>query len=83
MVESMLTTVDNPYDPFTQFDAWYAFDTQAGYNTAGFLARIIVTSEDLPQPSQDLAMELAIDEIIAENVTGLYRRATREVPDIL
>jgi hypothetical protein len=26
-VEYALTTVDNPFDPFTEFNAWYAYDT--------------------------------------------------------
>ncbi len=28
-----LTTVDNPYDPFTQWDEWYAYDEGKGYAT--------------------------------------------------
>ena len=31
--EYMLTTIDNPFNPFTNFDDWYAFDTSKGYNT--------------------------------------------------
>ena len=36
----MITTIDNPYNPFTQFDEWYAFDEGKGYCTSGYLARI-------------------------------------------
>ena len=39
-VEYMLTTVDNPFDPFTRFDEWLEYDTHMGYNTAAFLDRI-------------------------------------------
>lgn len=74
MVEHMLTTVDNPFDPFTQFDEWYSFDEAHGYRTSGFLARIIRTSDDLSDADQSLAIELAIDEIVRENVSGLYRK---------
>ncbi len=45
--EYMLTTEDNPYNPFTNFDEWYAFDTQKGYNTCGYLARVSFTSSEL------------------------------------
>ena len=38
-----LTTFDNPYDPFDQFDQWYMFDTDKGYNSAAYLARIAKT----------------------------------------
>jgi hypothetical protein len=74
VVEHMLTTVDNPYDPFTQFDEWLEFDERAGYNTIAFLGRVIRTSDDLSEEDQSLAIELAIDEIVSENVLGLYRK---------
>jgi hypothetical protein len=79
MEEHMLTTVDNPYDPFIQWDEWYAFDRQAGYNTPSFLARVIVTSDDLSEADQSLAIEEAIDEIVKYNVLGLYRKVSSKV----
>ena len=36
----MLTTFDNPFDPFEQFTSWFLFDVEKGYNTCGRLARI-------------------------------------------
>lgn len=75
--ESMLTTVDNPFSPFTEFRAWFAFDTAAGYNTSGFLDRIAKTSDELSETDHQLAIEQAIDEIVAENVLGLYRKVIR------
>jgi len=74
VAEHMLTTVDNPYDPFTQFDEWYAFDVAAGYNTSAFLARIVKTSTELSEADQSLAIEEAIDEIVRENVSGVHRK---------
>lgn len=74
MALHMLTTVDNPYDPSTQFDEWYAFDMAAGYNTTSLLARIVKTSDELSDADQDAAIEDAIDEIVKENVSGVHRK---------
>ena len=82
MIKSMLTTVDNPFDPFDEFDAWYEFDTRAGHHSSSFLARIVVTSTEMSEADQNLAVEQAIDEIVDENVFGVHRKVTREVPDI-
>ena len=70
----MLTTIDNPYDPFTQFDEWYAFDEQKGYHTCSLLARIANTSEELSETEIAYAQEQAIDEIIELNILGLYKK---------
>jgi hypothetical protein len=78
MVDHMLTTVDNPFDPFTDFDAWYSFDLAHGYDTPGFLARIVKTSDGLSQSDQDQALEDAIDEIVKENITGVYKKVTAQ-----
>jgi hypothetical protein len=74
MAEHMLTTVDNPFDPFTDWDAWYAFDEAHGYHSTAFLARVIKTSDELSDADQSAAIEDAIDEIVNENVSGLYRK---------
>jgi hypothetical protein len=76
--EYMLTTVDNPYNPFTDFNAWLAFDIRMGYNSSAFLARIAMLPEDLPEPYQSLAIQSAIDEIVRENVSGMWRKVSRD-----
>lgn len=73
----LLTTVDNPYDPFTEFREWYSFDEAAGYHTSALLARIVITSDELSDVEQEMAVEHAIDEIVKENVTGMFRKVTR------
>lgn len=73
----MLTTVDNPFDPFTQFDEWYAWDVKSGYNTSALLGRVAVVSDSLSEPDQALAIQDAIDEIVSENVSGMYRKVSQ------
>ena len=77
MMNSMLTTVDNPYDPFTQFDLWFGFDLYKGYNTCGVLARLTITSDELPDEDQESAIEDAIDEIVKLNPNGLFKKVTK------
>lgn len=78
MKKVMLTTIDNPHSPFDEFGAWYAFDVSSGYYTCAFLARIVNDSDQLSEADQDLAVELAIDEIVQENVNGVYKKLVRE-----
>ena len=75
---SMLTTLDNPYNPFTQFDEWYEFDIEKGYNTLGYLARIVKTSDDLSEEDESLAIEEGIDEIVKLNLLGIYVKVTED-----
>lgn len=74
MAEHMLTTEDNPFDPFTQFKEWYSWDTAHGYNTLGYLARIVRTSSALSEADQSVAIENAIDEILEFNLSGVHKR---------
>lgn len=74
MSESMLTTSDNPYDPFNQFDEWYAFDNSKGYGTLSYLARIVKSSPALSEQDQVRATEDAIDEILKYDLLGIYER---------
>lgn len=77
----MLTTVDNPYNPFTQYDEWNAYDIGQGYYTNGLLARIVITSDELSENDQIKAINDAIDEIISENVSGFHVKVTAETAD--
>jgi hypothetical protein len=73
---SMLTTLDNPYNPYTQFDEWYAYDNEQGYYTLNYLARIGKTSDDLSEEDEALAIEEAIDRIVSMNTLGIYIKVT-------
>ena len=78
---TMLTTVDNPYSPFDEWDAWFQFDLAAGYNTPGLLARIAKMSHEISEKDLDLAIMSAIDEIVRENVSGVHRKISKDVED--
>lgn len=77
MAEHMLTTLDNPFNPFTQYDEWEAFDHERGYYSDSLLARVALTSDELSDTDQDQAIENAISEIISENTLGIYKRVAR------
>ena len=68
----MLSTSDNPFNPFSEYDEWYAFDVRAGHHTAAYLARVTMSSDELSEADQDLAIERAIDEILEFNLLGIY-----------
>ncbi len=73
-----LTTFDNPYDPFTQFDSWFLFDVEKGYNSCAYLARIAKTSEQLTDDENNAEIERAIDEIIFNDFMNIYKKVKEE-----
>jgi len=75
----MLTTIDNPWDPFTQYDEWLQWDEGAGYHTNAYLARVVRTSDALSDADQEFAIDQAIEEIIQENVLGVYKKAVKTI----
>lgn len=81
MRQVALTTTDNPHDPFTDYAAWNAYDVAAGYHTAEFLGRIVKDSDQYSDADQEKAIENAVDECVAENTIGIYRKVVREVPE--
>lgn len=70
----MLTTIDNPFNPFTQYEEWNAYDVAQGHHTNSMLARIARLSDELSEKDYELALELAIDEIVQENVLGVHMK---------
>lgn len=69
-----LTTIDNPFNPNTQWDDWLGYDEDHGYYTGSYLARIVKTSDELSSKDNLLAIEQAIDEICELNLLGLYTK---------
>lgn len=72
----MLTTIDNPFNPFTNFDDWFAFDLEKGYNTCSYLDRMTFDSDAMGYHDQNFHRLSAIDDIVELNVLGIYRKVT-------
>ena len=78
MKEYMLTTTDNPYDPFTQWDEWFGFDTAMGYNSCALLDRVTRTSDEFSDEDQARDIQQAIEEIVELNASGMHCKAVRQ-----
>lgn len=71
---AMLTTIDNPYDPFTDFEEWWLFDTTKGYNSCAYLDRIAKVNNAMSEEEANAAISDAIDEIIELNPLNIYKK---------
>lgn len=67
-----LTTIDNPYDPFTDFVQWHLYDVEKGYNSSSYLGRIAKTSDQLSDEENALEINRAIDEILKYDFRNIY-----------
>lgn len=73
-----ITTFDNPYDPFEQFDQWFLFDVEKQYNTCSLMARLAKLSDDMTQKEEDEEVERVIDRIIELDFRNIYKKVTKE-----
>ena len=76
--ECALTTYDNPFDPFIQFDSWFAFDTEKGYYTCSRIARLTNITDDMSEAERNEEIERAIDKLIEIDVLDVYKKVKRE-----
>ena len=72
-VDAMLTTYDNPYNPYTDYDAWWEWDKDNGYNTPELLAMVLGDTSDVLDAVEEaqrtsVAMNWIIDEGPIEGV---------------
>lgn len=59
-----ITTEDNPYNPFTEWDDWFMFDLSHGYHTCERLASITSISDQLSDDENNDLIESGIDELM-------------------
>ena len=67
MKDVFITTHDNPYDYFKQFDEWLNFDRQKKYFTLEYVARLAKLAPDLSEEEEMIEIENTIDSIIEWN----------------
>lgn len=75
----LLTTIDNPFNPFTEWVQWYLEDVRLGHDTCGLVARLSTTSDDLDDESEFDVMS----DVIKYNFSGKHIMVSESTFDIL
>ena len=75
--EYILTTTDNEYDYFTQFDEWFNRDRELGHNCCGIVAALSPNSKSLSYKLNVLITNKAISDFVANDFLGIYKIVTR------
>lgn len=72
----VLTTIDNPYNPKTDYDNWKEWDQDNGYYTEEFIARLIDMEEEDFDVDDDMKLnelrDRVIQEILEHDVLNVY-----------
>ena len=74
----MLTTFDNPYNPFVDFRSWYMYDCEKHHNTSSRVARIAQINSEMTQKEIDEAENVAMNFIVRYDLQGIFFKGTEE-----
>ena len=77
--DCMLTTFDNPYNPFDDFTLWLMYYKEQGYDTCERLSRIAKLTDDMSQDEIDAETDRAMDEIIFYDFLNIYKKVWQDV----
>ena len=80
--QHLLSTIDNPFNPFDQFDSWLLFDNEKGYNSLGKMMRIANLTDDMTEQEQEDEIERAIDRIIEIDFRDVYIKVSKEYGEV-
>jgi hypothetical protein len=75
----MLTTFDNPHDPFEDYAPWLSFDKEHNYDSAERVMRIAQLTDEMTDAEENAEIERAIDEIIKFDVLNVYKKVDKEL----
>lgn len=76
-----LSTIDNPFNPFTDFDNWFLFDCEKGYYSLSKIARLSNTSEDMSDKEEAIATEKAIERLIEIDPLNIYVKVYKKTKE--
>lgn len=77
--ECFLTTIDNPYSPFDDFENWLKYDTIANHNCCQLMAHFAHTSEALSEQDNLDEIDRAVDEVIRLDPSNLYTKVVKDI----
>lgn len=77
----MLTTFDNPFNPFVDFKSWYMFDCEQGYNTCSRIARLIDEDSEMTDKEAEEERIRVIEFMLKYDLEGKYFKGTQKEID--
>lgn len=79
VIATALTTIDNPWSYFNDFDNWLAYDLANGYDSCGITARIAHVTDDMSTIEARAETERAIKEFCLSDPIALYTYEQKEI----
>ena len=76
--KNMLTTFDNPFNPFVDFRSWYMYDCEMQHNTCGRLARLVEIDSEMTEKEINEEKERAMNFIVTYDLEGKFFKGTEE-----
>jgi len=62
--KGLVTTIDNPFDPFVQWNEWLAYDQHKQYYTCEFIAKLAQVSPDDDETEKENKLQTAIEFLL-------------------
>lgn len=72
----VLTTLDNPYNPKTEYHLWKQWDTEKGHYTEEYIARLISMESEYDADDAytlNILASKVIDDILANDNLNIYK----------
>nr|DAQ77779.1 MAG TPA: hypothetical protein [Caudoviricetes sp.] len=80
----LVTTVDNPINPFVDFEGWMNLDIAMGYDTCSLVNQMFMGYDNMSDEDQAIEYARMIRDLFAHDPLGVYtlakRPSWREVP---
>ena len=73
----LISTIDNPINPFIDFDAWYDEDLRLGHDTCGTVARHMADYTDMSLKDYSVEYARVVRELFANDPYNLYTLVKR------
>lgn len=83
MADYVLTTFDNPWNPFTDFKQWLERDHDLGHYTLEKMASFCKTSPYLDDEDNEYIIDECVKEFLSLNPDGIHYKVYKDEADKL
>lgn len=83
MADYMVTTIDNPWNPFTHYREWLSYDMQNGYFTDQWMYALTKTSNDLRDEEIQEQIDAGVTRLLELDPYGLHVKVYEDEADMV